>query len=57
MEQRWGFLAPWCTFLKGRIKFASLVCEENHVDTYKNHLRVTLPSRNDIETSTKANAP
>jgi hypothetical protein len=57
MEQRWGFLAPWCTFLTGRIKFADLECEENYADTMKNHLQVTLPSRNDVEDEHQGERP
>ncbi|ETM35272.1 hypothetical protein L914_17791, partial [Phytophthora nicotianae] len=46
---RWGFLAPWCVILKGRISFKWPRREEEVWDVKKRRLEVELPTRQDAQ--------
>jgi hypothetical protein len=49
MEERWGFLAPWCAALKGRFSYSAPSEEGELWDTRKRFLRVYLPTRRRLE--------
>ncbi|EGZ08159.1 hypothetical protein PHYSODRAFT_340000 [Phytophthora sojae] len=45
MDQRWGFLVPWCEALNRRFDFNGTEYEDTDRDAQTRRLRVTLPSR------------
>ncbi|KAF1786285.1 Leucine-rich repeat domain, L domain-like [Phytophthora cactorum] len=45
MEERWGFLTPWCDALNKRLHYNPIEFEEDPRDVQKRRLMVTLPMR------------
>ncbi|OWZ02603.1 hypothetical protein PHMEG_00025807 [Phytophthora megakarya] len=53
VEQRWGFVAPWCQLVLHHVHYTRFKCEgdgretANHWQSKSPHLEVTLPKRSD----------